>query len=711
MIEYESGDGVAVISWNMTERTMNVINDASFTAFAEAVERALDDEAVAGIIVTSAKPDFLAGADLASMLQADDPAEMFARVRAIQLLLRKLETGGKPTVAALPGTAVGGGLEIALACHRRIAAANPKAKFGQPEVTVGLLPGAGGTQRLPRLIGARSAMPLLVQGRNLDAEAALKAGILDEVVPAEQLMDAARAWLASSPEASNPWDRNGYRIPGGAVWGPGAMETFVAGSAMAHEKSRGNFPAVQAIMSCVYEGLLVDIDTGLKAEARWFTKLACGPVAKNMIRSLFFAMGNANKLGNRPKDVERQAYDKVGVLGAGMMGAGIAYASAMAGLEVVLLDTDADLAARGKAYSEGLLNKRVSRGRMGEDARDAVLARIHPTSDFADLAGCALVVEAVFENREIKADVTAKTEAVIADDAIFASNTSTLPITGLAEASARAANFIGLHFFSPVDKMPLVEIIRGEATSDETLARAMDYVQRIRKTPIVVNDSRGFYTSRVFGTYAREGMAMLAEGIAPALIENAGRMAGMPVGPLAVSDEVSIELMHKVATQTKADLGDAYKPPVGEDVMEAMVSKLGRAGRKAGGGFYDYPKDDRKRLWPGLADSFPLAADQPDVGEVKERLLYVQAIETARCVEEGVLTNAADGDIGSILGWGFPAHTGGTLSLIDMIGVADFTAACDRLAQTHGPRFTPPKLLRDMAAIGASFHDDSKLAA
>ena len=711
MIEYESGDGVAVISWNMTERTMNVINDASFTAFAEAVERALEDEAVTGIVVTSAKPDFLAGADLGSMLQADDPAEMFARVRAIQLLLRKLETGGKPVVAALPGTAVGGGLEIALACHRRIAAANPKAKFGQPEVTVGLLPGAGGTQRLPRLIGARNAMPLLVQGRNLDAEAALKTGILDEVVPAENLMDAARAWLASDPEASNPWDHKGYRIPGGAVWGPGAMETFVAGTAMAHEKSRGNFPAVQAIMSCVYEGLLVDIDTGLKAEARWFTKLACGPIAKNMIRSLFFAMGNANKLGNRPKDVEREAYDKVGVLGAGMMGAGIAYASAMAGLDVVLLDTDADLAARGKAYSQDLLDKRVSRGRMSEDARDAVLARIHPTSDFADLAGCGLVVEAVFENRAIKADVTAKTEAIIADDAIFASNTSTLPITGLAEASARRANFIGLHFFSPVDKMPLVEIIRGEATSDETLARAMDYVQRIRKTPIVVNDSRGFYTSRVFGTYAREGMAMLAEGIAPALIENAGRMAGMPVGPLAVSDEVSIELMHKVATQTKADLGDAYKPPVGEDVMEAMVAKLGRMGRKAGGGFYEYPKDDRKRLWPGLADTFPLAADQPDVEEVKERLLTIQAVETARCVEEGVLTNAADGDIGSILGWGFPAHTGGTLSLIDMVGAADFTAACDRLAQTHGPRFTPPKLLRDMAAIGARFHDDSKLAA
>ena len=711
MIDYESADGVAVISWNMGARTMNVINDKSLAAFAEAVDRALGDEAVTGIIITSAKLDFLAGADLGSMLQADDAAEMFERVRAIQLLLRKLETGGKPVVAALPGTAVGGGLEIALACHRRIAAANPKAKFGQPEVTVGLLPGAGGTQRLPRLIGARAAMPLLVQGRNLDAETALKAGILDDVVPADELMSAARAWLDSEPEAINPWDRKGYRIPGGAVWGPGAMETFVAGSAMAHDKSRGNFPAVQAIMSSVYEGLLVDIDTGLKAEARWFTKLVCGPVAKNMIRSLFFAMGNANKLRNRPQDVERQSYSRVGILGAGMMGAGIAHTSAVAGLEVVLLDTDLDLVARGKSYSQGLLDKRVEGGRMSADARDAVLARIHPATDFADLAGCDLVVEAVFENRAIKADVTAKTEAVIAEDAIFASNTSTLPITGLAEASTRPANFIGLHFFSPVDRMPLVEIIRGEATSDATLARAMDYVQRIRKTPIVVNDSRGFYTSRVFGTYAREGMAMLAEGISPTLIENAGRMVGMPVGPLAVSDEVSIELMYKVAVQTKADLGDAYKPSVGEEVMEVMVSRYVRMGRKAGGGFYEYQKDDGKRLWFGLAEAFPLAAEQPDVEEVKERLLYVQAIETARCLEEGVLTDAADGDIGAILGWGFPAHTGGTLSLIDMMGVADFATACDRLAQAHGPRFTPPKLLRDMAAIGARFHDDSKLAA
>ena len=712
MIDYESGaDGVAVISWNMADRAMNVVNEASFAAFSEAVERALADDAVSGVVVTSARPDFLAGADLASLLQGADAGEMFARVRRFQALLRRMETGGKPFVAALNGTAVGGGLEIALACHRRIAADKRGALFGLPEVTVGLLPGAGGTQRLPRLIGARAALPLMAEGRKLDAAAAKSAGILDAVVPAESLMAAAREWLATSPEATQPWDRKGYRIPGGPVWGPGAMETFVAGSAMAHDKTRGNYPAVQAILSCVYEGLQVDIDTGLKAEARWFTKLACGPVAKNMIRSLFFAIGNANKLGNRPQGIERRKYRKVGILGAGMMGSGIAYASAVAGLEVVLLDTEAALAERGKATSATLLEKRVARGRMSEAEGEAILARIEATSDFADLAGCELVIEAVFEDRAIKAEVTAKAEAVMPADAIFASNTSTLPITGLAQASKRPESFIGLHFFSPVDKMPLVEIIRGSRTSDATLARAMDFVQRIGKTPIVVNDSRGFYTSRVFGTYVREGMAMLAEGVAPALIENAGRLAGMPVGPLAVADEVSIELMHKVAVQTRKDLGDAYQAPAGEAVMEAMTTKLGRAGRKAGGGFYDYPKAGRKHLWPGLGEHFPAHAEQPGLEAVKERLLTAQAVETARCLEEGVLTSAADGDVGSILGWGFPAYTGGTLSYIDMIGIAAFTAACDRLAQAHGPRFAPPKLLRDMAAAGTRFHDDTRLVA
>jgi len=713
MIDLSIGDdGIAVISWNMADRSMNVLNADSMAAFAETVTKAIDDESIKGVVITSAKNDFIAGADLFAMIQADDAQAIFDMCQGFHKLTRNMETCGKPFVAALNGTALGGGLEIALACHRRIAADNPKAQVGQPEVQVGLLPGGGGTQRLPRMIGARNALPLMAEGRKLSITAAKSSGIIDDVVPPEELLSAAKAWLTGGEaDPTQPWDRKGYKIPGGAVWSPNTVQTFVAGNAMAHAKSRGNYPAVQAIMSCVYEGLLVDIDTGLRVEARWFTKLILGPVAKNMIRSLFINMGAANKLATRPKEVAPASYTKIGVLGAGMMGAGIAYVSAMAGLEVVLLDSDQKLAEKGKGYSEGLLAERVARFRTTSDQRDATLALITPTTDYADLVGCELIIEAVFESRDIKADVTKKTEAVIAEDAIFASNTSTLPITGLAEASARPANFIGLHFFSPVDKMPLVEIIRGKETSDECLAKAMDYVKRIRKTPIVVNDSRGFYTSRVFSTYVQEGMAMLTEGVKPALIENAGRQTGMPVGPLAVGDEVSIELMNKVAQQTKADLGDAYLPRAGEEVMKAMVESHGRLGRKAGKGFYDYPETGRKRLWPGLAEHFPVADEQPDVEDVKQRLLYVQAIETARCLEEGVLTSAADADVGSILGWGFPPYAGGTLSLIDMVGVEDFVAQCDGLAQRFGDRFTPPKLLRDMAAKGERFHDDSKLAA
>ena len=713
MIDLDIGaDGIAVITWNMAGRSMNVLNRDSVAAFAEAVAGAIEDESVKGVVVTSAKDGFLAGADLAELLQADDCQEVLDHIRGFHALLRQIETCGKPFVAAFTGTALGGGYEIGLACHRRIAADNPKAQFGLPEVTVGLLPGGGGTQRLARMIGARAALPLMVEGRRLRAREALKAGLVDEVVPAERLLEAAKAWLASEDAvAVKPWDTKGFRIPGGQVWGPGAMETFVAGCALAHDKSRGNYPAVQAILSCVYEGLLVDIDTGLKAEARWLTKLVTGAVAKNMIRSLFFAIGDANKLKRRPQGVPPAEYARVGILGAGMMGAGIAHVCATAGLEVVLLDTSPELAERGKGTSEKLLGWRVERGRMSADARDEALARIRPTADYADLAGCELVIEAVFEDRAIKAEVTAKAEAVLAEDAILASNTSTLPITGLAKASARPANFIGLHFFSPVERMPLVEIIRGQKTSHACLAHAMDFVRRIAKTPIVVNDSRGFYTSRVFATYVHEGLAMLAEGVKPALIENAGTLAGMPVGPLAVADEVSLGLMHKVAQQTKADLGESTEVPPGSEVIETMVETLGRAGRKAGAGFYDYPKAGRKRPWPDLPKHFPLGPRQPDVEAVKTRLITVQAVETARCLEDGVLTSAADADVGSILGWGFPAFAGGTCSLIDMVGVADFVAECDRLAQAHGPRFAPPKLLRDMAAKGTRFHDDAKTAA
>ncbi|KGD36546.1 3-hydroxyacyl-CoA dehydrogenase NAD-binding domain-containing protein [Burkholderia pseudomallei] len=707
MIDYTlDDDGIATLSWNLPARSQNVLNGESCEAFFAAAARALQDAAVKGMLVTSAKPDFIAGGDL-EWLQASDSAEtLFARTCELHRALRALETGGKPVAIAMPGSALGGGLEIALAGHYRVAADNPKARFGLPEVTLGLLPGGGGTQRLPRLVGVQASLPLLLEGKRLKAADALAAGILHAVVPAGEEIAAARAWLldASRRTATQPWDAKGFRIPGGALTHPSVQQVFMAANALARQKTYGNYPAVASILSCVYEGLLTDLDTGLKTEARYFVKAVLSPEAKAMIRTLFFGMNEANKLAARPAGVPTQRYRKVGVLGAGMMGAGIAYVSAKAGLDVVLIDTGEEAAARGKDYSRKLVDKQVQRGRLAREKADALLAKIVPTTDFARLDGAQLVIEAVFEDRAIKADVTRRSEAVLAPDALFASNTSTLPITGLAQASARPANFIGLHFFSPVDKMPLVEVIVGRDTSEATLARALDYVKTIGMTPIVVNDSRGFYTSRVFSTYVLEGLAMLAEGVAPALIENAGLLAGMPVGPLALTDEVSSELIHKITRQTRADLGDAYVARPGEDVAARMV-ELGRLGRKAGLGYYDYPASGgKKALWPGLAQEFPLAAEQPDVAALIERLVTVQAVETARCLEERVLTTARDADVGAILGWGFPAFRGGPASYIHGVGVDAFVARCDRLAARHGARFAAPALLREMAAQGRSFY-------
>jgi 3-hydroxyacyl-CoA dehydrogenase / enoyl-CoA hydratase / 3-hydroxybutyryl-CoA epimerase len=705
MIEYEiDGDGIAVISWHMADRSMNVLNIASIAAFKENVDKALADDAVKGIIITSKKNDFVAGADLTQLLSSRDPQEIMDFGDTFKGTLRAMELSAKPVAAAINGTALGGGFEICLGCNYRVAADNPKTLIGLPEAKLGLLPGAGGTQRLPRLIGIREAMPLLLEGTHLSPEKALALGLIHAVVPADELLAAAKTWLLEVGDAEQPWDKKGFSVPGGGPQSPKGYETFSAGGAMLRQKTYGNYPAPHAIMSCVYEGLNCAFDAGLKLESRHFASLASDNVAHNMVRTLFFSMGDANKLKNRPKDVEKSDFKKIGILGAGMMGAGIANVTAMAGLEVVLLDSTLEAAEKGKAYSEDLLNKRVSRKRMTEEKRDGVLGLITPTTNFADLDGCDMVIEAVFEDRAIKADVTAKTEAVIADDTIFASNTSTLPITGLAEASSRPANFIGLHFFSPVDKMPLVEIIMGEKTGDVALARAMDFVKRIRKTPVVVNDSRGFYTSRVFATYVAEGLALLAEGVKPALIENAGRIAGMPVGPLALADEVSLTLMHHVGTQTQKDLGDKYQASPADPVVQKFVNELDRPGKKAGRGFYDYPEDGEKRLWPGLAEAFPVVDQQPDVDDVKKRLMYVQSVETARCIEENVVTSPEDADVGSILGWGFAPFHGGVCSMVDSIGIEDFVSECDRLAQAHGERFTPNKLLRDMAAEGRGFY-------
>lgn len=705
MIHYQlEQDGIATLTWDMPGRSQNVMNADSLATLYSMVQQVTTDPAVKGILMTSAKADFFAGGDLEWLLASTEAQPLFDAILALHKHLRMLENSGKPVAMALPGTTLGGGLELALAGHYRVAADNPKARFGLPEVTFGLLPGGGGTQRLPRLIGIQNALPLLVEGKKLSVSEAHKLGILQAVVPAGAEVQAARDWLLTQGNAvQQPWDIKGFKIPGGGVSSPAIQQVFTLGNAMLRAKTYGNYPAPANIMSCVYEGLITDFDTGLKTEARYFVNCVLSTEAKNMIRSLFFSMGEANKLASRPKHVATQKYSEVGILGAGMMGAGIAYVTAKAGMQAVLLDSTQEAAERGKAYSKTLLDKQVARGKLSQDKADLLLARIVPTADYALLNGAELVVEAVFEDRAIKADVTRKAEAVIAIDAILASNTSTLPITGLAEASRRPANFIGLHFFSPVDKMPLVEVIIGKQTSQETLARALDYVKAIGMTPIVVNDSRGFYTSRCFATYVFEGLAMLEEGVAPALIENAGLQAGMPVGPLALIDEISAELCVKIDKQTQKDLGASHHALAGIAPALKMVA-LGRIGKKAGQGFYDYPKDGKKSLWPGLAELFPTAPVQPIVEDLVLRMLSIQSLETARCMQEGVLTTARDADVGSILAWGFPPFRGGTISNIHSIGIPAFVAQCDALATRYGARFKPPQSLRAMALAGQHFY-------
>jgi len=702
-------DGIATLLLDLPGKSMNVLCEALLVDLSECVSKVVADENVRGAIIASAKPAFVAGADLTELVTAHDrgvtAVQGYEWSRDLSAVLRTMETCGKPFAVAINGLALGGGFELCLACHYRVLSDNPKAVLGFPEVSVGLIPGAGGTQRLPRLIGIEKSMPVILQGKNLSPQKALALGVVQEIAPLEELRDRAKAWLMTAPEPVAPWDVKGFRVPGGAgAITPKNAQLFMVGTSLLAANTQHNYPAPIAAISAVYEGCITPFDTGLDIEAQYFGQLVSGVTARNMMRSLFVNKGAADKLVRRPKGIEKSRVTKLGILGAGMMGAGVAYVSARAGMQVVLLDTDLEGAKRGKAYSEGLLNKAIKRGYSTQEKAQALLGMIHPTTDYADLEGCELVIEAVFENREIKAAVTAKTEAVIPATAVFASNTSTLPITGLAQASKRPESFIGLHFFSPVDKMPLVELIVGEKSSDEAIARGLDYIQQIRKTPIVVNDSPGFYTSRVFGTSTNEGMTMLAEGVNPALIENGAKMAGLPVGPLAVMDEVTLELGYKISMQAAKDLGDAYTFASGFPVMRQFVEDLDRKGKRFGKGFYDYPEGGKKHLWPGLAELYPIAEEQPPVQEVIDRLLYRQALETARCFEEGVLDHAADADIGSIFGWGFPPWTGGTLSFIDSVGIAHFVAECDRMAAAYGPRFEVSDWLRERAEKGERFH-------
>lgn len=702
-------DGIAVIALDNTDESMNLVSPEFMTELSQAIERVASEDAIIGAIVTSAKPAFMAGADLkllgAFFDQGGTAAEALAFRQLPSDVHRRMETCGKPFVAAINGLALGGGCELVLACHRRIVVDDASAVLGLPEVNVGLLPGSGGTQRLPRMIGVEKALAMLLSGESVPPAAALERGIVDEMVPAGELMETARRWLRGRPEAVRDWDRKGYQAPGAI----GLLDLKLAPyystqAALLSAKTLHNYPAPVAILDCVFEGVQLPFDKALRIEGKYFAHLLSGPVARNIIRTTFLNKGKAERLVRRPVGIPKTVVRKLGVLGAGMMGGGIAFSAAAAGIDVVLLDSTTEQANRGCDYAAGLLRREVERGRRGSEQADAILARIAPTTDYADLKDVDLVIEAVFEDTAIKADVTRKAAAVIPATTPFASNTSTLPISGLAEAFERPGDFIGLHFFSPVDRMALVEVILGKKTSEATLAKALDFVGQLRKTPIVVNDSRGFYTSRVFQTFIHEGMALLQEGVDPVVIENAARLAGMPVGPLAVTDEVTIELPMKIVKQAQAEMGAAYTLPVSFEVMRRMLDEFSRPGRKGGGGFYDYPESGRKRLWAGLAQAFPRAAEQPSVEDIKKRLLYIQAIESARCLEEGVLTDAADGDLGSTLGWSFPTYTGGTLSLIDTVGLPDFVSECDRLAQRFGARFTPSEWLRGKAAEGRQLH-------
>jgi len=705
-------DGIAILMIDVKDRPMNVMTADFIADITEAAGKIATDDSIKGAVVASGKESFMAGGDLkefVGIFSADTKIEdVYKWCEKAQQSYRALETCGKPVAVAINRTALGGGLELCLACHYRVAADDPKSVLGQPEVLVGLIPGAGGTQRLPRLIGLEPALQLMTQGNHVKPAKALKLGFINEVVPPGEEIAAAKAWVMQCEDAVPAWDKKGFKFPGGAgLLNPHAIQTQMIGTALIQKATNHNYPAPIAILSAVYEGSVLPIDKALEIESKYFAKVLMSPEARNMIRTLFINKGAADKLVRRPEGPAKRPVTKLGVLGAGMMGAGIAYVTALSRIQVVLLDTSAENADKGKDYSRKILQKRIDRGRMSADKAADILERIHTTTDYSDLAGCELIIEAVFEDLKIKADVTAKTEAVISEDTIFASNTSTLPISGLAKASKRPEQFIGIHFFSPVDKMPLVEVIVGEQTGDVALAQALDYIRQIRKTPIVVNDSRGFYTSRVFGTYSKEGIAMLAEGINPALIENVAKHAGMAVGPLAVTDEVSLELSYHVMQQTKKGLGDDYVPSAADDVIKKFVVDLDRKGKKAGKGFYDYPDGAKKHLWKGLSDHYPLAQQQPEPDEVKNRLLYIQSIETVRCMDEGVVPYASDADIGSIFGWGFPAYTGGTISFIETVGLKAFVAEADRLAKAYGPRFAVPDSLRSMADKGETFYGQS----
>ncbi len=704
-------DGIALITFDVPGRSMNTLTSGVMTEIPQWVERVKTDDAIKGAVLTSGKASgFCAGADLGDMaggmLAGGSLQDAYDAGWKLNGALRALETCGKPVAAAINGLALGGGLELTLACHYRVVADDSKIQLGLPEIKVGLFPGGGGTQRLTRLIGVQAAMTAMSAGSSWRPNDAKGAGVVHEVVAKGSEVDAAKAWIKGGGKAVQPWDDKGFKQPGGGPYHPAGIQNFLVGNAMLRKQSYGNYPAVLNLMKAVYEGVQVPMDAALRIETRYFIKTLMTPQAQAMIRSLFLSKQELDKGAVRPAGVPKSDPKKVTVIGAGMMGAGIAYVQALAGIETILIDRTQEDADKGKAHVADLLKKRLSRGQITQEKFDALLGSVTATTDYDLIKGSDLVVEAVFENREIKADVTKRAEAQLAPGAVFGSNTSTLPITGLAEASVRPEDFIGIHFFSPVDKMMLVEVILGEKTGEAAIAKSLDYVMKIKKTPIVVNDGRGFYTSRCFGTYVAEGMAMLEEGYAPALIDNIGRMTGMPRGPLEMHDDVALDLSVKIAKQTALDLGDKYQPLPGSQIVQKMVEELGRYGRKNGMGFYDYDQKPKK-IWAGLAELAPVKINDstPElVEDQKQRLLYRQAVEVARCWEEGVIDDPREADVGAILAWGFAPWTGGPITMIDQTGLKAFVAQADDYAARYGDRFKVPQLLRDMAAKGETFY-------
>lgn len=697
-IRYSLADDIATVTFDEPNSPVNTMcADWQADMSLLAAHLVADKDKFKGVLLTSAKTTFFAGANLPAVmrLKPSDARVAFAEIELLKKNMRTIETLGKPIVALINGAALGGGWEVALMAHYRIALANPKTQLGTPEVSLGLIPGATGLTKAVRLLGLMGANPYIVEGKLFNPQEGKAIGFIHDLASTpEQMREMALEFIAENPQCQQPWDVKGYKIPGGTPTNPKIAMGLTVAPAMLAQKTRGNYPAVEAAMNAMVEGAMVDFDTATRIESRYLAKLMTGQNAKNMITAFFFNL-NAIKSGqSRPKDVPKWKPSKVGILGAGMMGAGIAYANAARGIASVLKDVSEDKASAGKAYSQKLTDPRVAKGKMTLPAQAELLNLIAPTASAADLKGCDLIIEAVFEQRELTAQVTKEAEPMLAPGGVMSSNTSTLPITGLATASARPEKFVGLHFFSPVDKMKLVEIIRGAKTDDETIARAYDYVLAIGKTPIVVNDSRGFFTSRVFGTFVMEGAAMLAEGIPAAVVEQAGLQAGMPVGPLAVIDETSLSLSVHVMDQTRADLaaeGKPYTPGTGELLIERMVKELGRKGRAAGGGFYDYPEGSKKTLWPDLKELFEKPGITWDMAELRDRILYRQAVETARCLTEGVLTSTHDANIGSIFGIGFPPWTGGAMQFVYSVGQQDdgsaFVARANALAAKHGPRF------------------------